>query len=107
MYYVDKYVNIKYGYSITMKSCIFFFMFLSVYKRNLEKDLANDTSGHFKRLMVSMSMVSFFLFLFYKTLFKVNRFICKSRYTSICSSAVHIGQTTFILHSAYEPGSRS
>ncbi len=31
---------------------------LSVYKRDLEKDIICDTSGDFKKLMVSMSTVS-------------------------------------------------
>lgn len=31
---------------------------ISVYRTTLEKDIISDTSGHFKRLMVSMATVS-------------------------------------------------
>lgn len=33
--------------------------FVSVYGHNLEKDIKGDTSGHFKRLCVSLSMVRY------------------------------------------------
>ena len=34
------------------------FVFLPVYKKDLEKDVMSDTSGHFKRLLVSQLAAS-------------------------------------------------
>ena len=33
-----------------------------VFKKNMEKDLAGDTSGHVKRLMVAMAQVNVFFY---------------------------------------------
>jgi len=35
-----------------------------VYGRSIEQDLAGDTSGHFRRILVSMTTVSFVLIYF-------------------------------------------
>ena len=36
-----------------------FLLCLAVFSRDLEKDLGSETSGHFRRLLVSLSTVSF------------------------------------------------
>lgn len=47
-----------YGLSVYYSSKYFLFSIFSVYHKKLEDDIISDTSGHFKRLMVSMANVS-------------------------------------------------